>query len=294
MIPALTLKSGNKIPRLGLGTWTIGGGMTRDPLNDDVGQIKSIRYAINQGITWIRTAQNYAEGHCEELVGEAIKGMDREKIFLMVAVNQRFAKNEQEMVDQARGSLRRLGTTYANLYLIGGLEETVSLRTVAQGLMKVKKLGLAKDVGVGNYRLSELKKMHEYLGEDLVYNEMHMNLVIREPLITGVYDYCTKNNITLGAYRPLQLGQLANPGIEVLDTLSKKYNRSQAEISLKWIMSFPNIVTMPKMGSIKHIDQSVRIFDWEMAEKDLETLTNNFPIQVGVSDCTPPKPSFTR
>lgn len=293
MIPTLTLKSGIQIPKLGLGTWTIGGLMKKDHDNDDAGQIKSIRYAIDHGITWIRTAQNYAAGHCEEIIGQAIKGIDRSKLYIMIAVNQRFARNVSEFVSEAQGSLKRLGIDYADLYMVGGLEETVSLKHVSDGLRMVKSLGLTRDIGVGNYRLPELKQIHKYLGDDLAYNEMHANLIIREPFIDGVYDYCQENKIVLGAYRPLQLGQLAKPGISILDELAKKYSKTQAEISVKWLLSFSNIITMPKIGTNLHIDQMAQIFDWELEKKDMDILTKQFPVQVGISDCTPPKPSFT-
>lgn len=294
MIPTITLKSGNVIPRLGLGTYMIGGGMKIDPNNDDDGQIESIRYSIDKGISWIRTAQNYAEGHCEEVIGKAIKDSDRNKLCIMIAVNQRFAKNENEFIKEATGSLKRLGIEYADLYLIGGLEESVSLKTVANGLKKIKNLGLAKDIGVGNYRLEELKQIHEYLGDELVYNEMHANLIIREPFINGVYDYCLANKIVMGAYRPLQLGQLSRPGIIILDMLAKKYNKTQAEISLKWLLSYPNIITMPKMSNSIHVDQVVSIFDWDLDEGDVKLLTTEFPVQIGISDCTPPKSTFRK
>lgn len=294
MIPSLSLKSGNKLPRLGLGTYMIGGGMTRDPNNNDEAQIQSIKYAINQGISWIRTAQNYAEGHCEEIVGKAIKEFDRNKLYIMVAVNQRFAKNEKEFINQAKESFKRLGIDYADMYLIGGLEETVPLKIVAKGLKKIKSLGLAKDLGVGNYRLAELEQIHEYLGDDLTYNEVHANLIIREPFWNGVYEYCQKNSIIMGAYRPLQLGQLSRAGIEVLDNLATKYHKTQAEIALKWLLSFQNIATMPKMLDPKHIEQVTSLFDWQIESSDIALLTKNFPVQVGMSDCTPAKPSFTK
>ena len=76
-IPNLKLLSGRDIPQIGLGTWGIGGGPVRDPNNDDSGQIASIKYAIDNGFSLIRTAHNYAQGYCEEVVGKAIQGYDR-------------------------------------------------------------------------------------------------------------------------------------------------------------------------------------------------------------------------
>jgi len=292
MIPTLTLKTGNQIPKIGFGTWMIGGDKNRNPNNDDVGQINSIKYAINSGITWIRTAQNYAEGHCEEIIAKAIQGIPREKLYIMVAVNQRYIKKEDDFIREAKGSLNRLGLEYADLYMVGGLDETISLKTIANGLKQVKKEGLTKDIGVGNYRLSEFKKIHDYLGDELVYNEMHANLIIREPFINGVYDYCVANNIVMGAYRPLQLGQLSKSGINLLDEMAGKYKKSQSQIAIKWLLSFNKIITMPKMEKNMHVDEMKTIVEWELSKEDHELLTKEFPVQVGISDCTPPKPSF--
>jgi len=93
-------------------------------------------------------------------------------------------------------------------------------------LVYLKKHGLAKDIGVSNYRLPELKAAVEYLGKEIVYSEMHYNLIIREPEIGGTLDYCRQNGIILSAYRPLQLGQLSRPGIVLLDQMSEKYKKS--------------------------------------------------------------------
>jgi diketogulonate reductase-like aldo/keto reductase len=172
--------------------------------------------------------------------------------------------------------------------MVGGLDETISLKTIANGLKRVKNEGLAKDIGVGNYRLPELRQIHEYLGDDLVYNEVHANLLIREPFENGVYQYCRDNNIVMGAYRPLQLGQLSKSGINILDALSTKYSKSQSEIALKWLLSFQGVITMPKALKSEHIDQLSKINDWTISKDDITELTKNFPLQVSVSDCTLP------
>jgi len=103
-IPILKLLSGNEIPKLGLGTWGIGGGPTRNPDNDDNGQIKSIKYAIDSGFSFIRTAHNYAEGYCEELVGKAIKGFDRDRLFIVSCANQKFAVDKKSIIELLKGA----------------------------------------------------------------------------------------------------------------------------------------------------------------------------------------------
>ena len=63
----------NDLPKLALGTWLMGGAKDPDPANDDAKGIAAINLALDSGISLIDTAQNYAAGRCEEIIGEAIK-----------------------------------------------------------------------------------------------------------------------------------------------------------------------------------------------------------------------------
>ncbi|MBP9758561.1 aldo/keto reductase [Candidatus Dojkabacteria bacterium] len=290
IIPEIPLLSGKNIPKLGLGTWLIGGDHTGRLLdNDDEGQIKSIKYAVDNGFSLIRTAHNYAAGYCEELVGKAIKGYDRDKLFMISAANQKFAVDEASLLEIAHGSLKSLGIEYFDIFIIGAINTEVSLKSILDGLKNLKEKGLTKDIGVANFRLPELEAAYNYLGKELVYNEMHYNLIIREPQICGALDFCKHKGIVLGAYRPLQLGQLSKPGIAILDELAKKYNKSQSQIALKWLIQQDGVITMPKALSAKHIDEDLELFDWELSQEDIEKLNNDFPIQIRMSDCSEPR-----
>ena len=78
--------NGIKIPVFGIGTWMMGGGIYHDPSNDDEADIKSIREAIELGVTHIDSSETYANGHSEKLVSRAIKGYRREDLFLATKV----------------------------------------------------------------------------------------------------------------------------------------------------------------------------------------------------------------
>lgn len=294
MIPTLTLKSGYKIPRIGLGTYMFGGGMQRDPSNDDSGQIKALKYAISRGITHIRTAQNYAQGHCEELVGAAIADMGRDKLFITVAVNENFGTDEKSIIKELYGSLARLNVDYVDLLLIGGVNPQVSLKQISLGLLKAKQLHLAKDIGTSNYRMKEFVYMNELVGDQLVYNELQYNLIIREPELDGMKNYLRDSKVVLGAYRALQQGKLTSPGIKLLDKISEKYDKSNSEIALQWLLSDPNIVPVVKSWNKKHIDEIASLFEWSLADEDVQSLSDNFPIQIKIGDCLPPSKIFTK
>lgn len=288
-IPKTKLLSNNEIPKLGLGTWGIGGGPTKDPNNDDKGQIESIKYSIDNGFSFIRTAHNYAEGYCEELVGKAIKGYDRKKLFLVSCANQKFAVDKKSIIEVAKGSLQSLKTDYFDIFLIGAVNPNTSVKSILDGLVWLKEHGLTKDIGVSNYRLPELKASVNYLGNEIVYSEMHYNLIIREPEICGALDYCRKKGIVLSAYRPLQLGQLSKSGIVLLDDMAKKYNKSQSQIALKWLLQKDGVITMTKVINKHHIDEDLDVFDWELEKKDVEKLDKDFPVQIRISDCSEPR-----
>ena len=288
-IPTLKLLSGREIPKLGLGTWGIGGAMIRNPENNDKKQIISIKYAIDNGLSFIRTAHNYAEGYCEELVGKAIKGYDREKLFIVSCANQKFAVDKKSTVEVAKESLKNLKIDYFDIYLIGAINPETSVKSILDGLVSLQQKGLTKDIGVSNYRLPELKASVDYLGKRIVYSEMHYNLIIREPELSGTLEFCLQKGIILSAYRPLQLGQLSKPGILVLDQIAKKYGKSQSQIALKWLVQKEGVVTMTKAEKEKHIKEDLDIFDWNLTGEDIKKLDNDFPIQIRISDCSEPR-----
>ncbi len=294
-IPEIDLRTGGTIPKLGLGTYMVGGGMKHDPRNDDAGQIKAMEKALNSGFRWLRTAQNYAEGYCHILVGEAMKSFARKSLFLSEAINQNFAKSKQDLIDEAKRSLERLQTDYFDLYMIGAVNPDVPVSEVADGLMYLLDNKLTKYIGVSNYRLEELIFIDQYTGGKIVCNEMHFNLAIREPLVSGVYDYCLHNHILLSAYRPLQLGQLSKPGIVVVDELAQKYHQSQSQIALKWLVQKNGVAALVKAFDPKHILEDIGIFDFELSKEDMERLDRDYPIKILLSDCSPPrKPKLTK
>lgn len=294
MIPLISLKTGKLIPRISLGTYMIGGGMNRDQNNDDKGQIASIKYALDSGLHHIRTAQNYASGHCEEIIGEAIKDYDRSNLFLTVAVNENFGVDEDSILKELMGSLSRLKTEYVDLFLIGGINPSISLNKIAMGLSKVKQLGLAKEIGTSNYRQKELTYLNSLIDNQIVYNELQYNLIIREVELDGMKQQLTDQGIILGAYRALQQGQLSKPGISMLDMMASKYHKTVSQIALKWLLKDPNVIPIVKATNKDHIGEIATIFDWEMNKNDIGMLSKDFPIQIKKGDCMPPTNYFTQ
>jgi len=121
-----------KLPAIGMGTWEIGGARERDDSRDKEA-IKAIRKAIELGIYLIDTAEMYGAGHCEEVVGEAIKPFPRENIFVVSKVWHNHLHHD-DVIKAAENSLKRLQTDWIDLYLIHWPNPEVPLIETMQAL----------------------------------------------------------------------------------------------------------------------------------------------------------------
>ena len=114
-IPTKKLKSGFELPVYGLGMWQMGGKLEADYTNDQR-EIDAIRAAIDAGITHIDTAESYGAGHSEELLGEALQGYDRSKLFIVTKVSS-WNQTYDGVIAACKSSLKRLKTDYIDMYL---------------------------------------------------------------------------------------------------------------------------------------------------------------------------------
>ena len=285
-IPTKKLKCGFQMPVFGLGTWMMGGDMVHNPENDDEADIKAIKLAIDKGITHIDTAQNYAEGHAEKLVAKAIKGYDRSKLLIVTKLHKgNLAHND--VLSTVADSLKRLETDYVDLLLIHAPNLDIPLKDTISAMDKLVKEGSVKYLGVSNFALPRLKEAQKLSKNPIVTNQVHYNLIYREPERTGLLKYCQENDILLTAWRPVQKGILTEKGTPIVDEMCQKYNKTPAQIAINWLICQDNVVTLSKMGNLKHIEENLGAIGWSMDKKDIERLRKEFPNQQDVSDRVP-------
>lgn len=286
VIPTKQLKSGFAMPVYGFGTWMVGGDFYRNPDNDDESDINAIKQAIELGVTHIDTAEKYADGHAERLIGEAIKEFDREKLFIVSKVapnNLRYA----DLIESARASLERVGTDYLDLYLIHSPNPDIPLKETMRAMDTLVDEGRIRNIGVSNFTVEGVQEAQTYTKNKIVANQLHLNLKFREPERKGLLKYCQENDMLFIAWRPVQKGVLAEQGTAILDEMARKYNKTPAQIAINWLISQPNIVTLSKTRSIAYLKENLDSFGWQLEEKDIERLRNEFPDQKDVSDSVP-------
>ena len=275
------LIKGVKIPVLGVGTWGMGGKHTTDYSND-AEAITAIRTAIDFGMTHIDTAEYYGAGHTEELVGKAIKPYNREELFITTKV-YRTHLHYKDALSSIKSSLKRLSVDYIDLYMVHWPSPTVPTKETMKALEHCVDEGYTRFIGVSNFSVhlfqeaqSQLKK-HRLVADQVYYNLTRVQKTYFSGLsVRDLYSYCREKDIMLIAWSPLEEGKLAKPGFPVLDEMAKKYVKTQAQISLNWLISQEKIITIPKATNIEHIKENVGALGWRLNEEDLKRLQESF------------------
>lgn len=276
-----TLKINNfDINKIGIGTWLMGGGWDKDNMltfadhEHDEQYIKAIRYSLDKGQNHIDTAQMYGAGHCEEVVGEAIKGYDRNKIFVASKVWKAYSQRKA-VTKSIEDSLNRLKLDYLDLVYIHSSKNPFPMEEYMAGLNDAVDNGLAKGLAVSNFNLSQLKNAQKMSKHPILANQMLYNILERSDVTNEMLEYCIENNIVLVAYRPIERKLLAdNCKNEVVLEIANKYNKTPAQVALNWLISKNQVVAIPKAEKEKHIDENLGSLEFELNKEDIDKLDN--------------------
>lgn len=285
MIPSKTIVNGFSMPVLGLGTWTMGGRMNRDPDNDDEADIAAIRRAVDAGIMHIDTAEMYAAGHAEEMIASATVGVPRADLFVVSKVSPEHLAYD-DVLHAIEGSLSRLQTDYLDLYLIHKPNPAIPMEGTLKALTRLVDQGMVRHIGVSNFTAERWSAAQELTPHPLVINQVHYSLQCREPEHTGLLDYCISNGRLLTAWRPV-MNLRNHPEDSLLQQIAHKYGKTSTQIAINWLISQKNIVTLVKMRSQEHREENLGAVGWEMEADDIELLRRGYPDQMEVSDAVP-------
>jgi diketogulonate reductase-like aldo/keto reductase len=284
------LENGFEIQALGFGTWGVGGLFSSYLPNpearktyDETSDIEAIRKAIELGMNRFDTAEMYADGYSEEILGRALVGYDRSKLFITSKVSPQNLGYD-DVLKSCKTSLERLQTEYLDLYLIHMPNPDIPLKETMKALDYLKEQGLIKNIGVCNFNVDRLKEAQSYTKNNIVLNQVHYNLLFREPGLKGVIKYCQSNDIFIEAWRPIQQGGLTKTGIGVTDKMCEKYDKTPAQIALNWLLSQKNVVTLTKASTIEHLEENLGAVGWSMSDEDVKFLSKNYPIQLDRSN----------
>ena len=247
----VALNNGIKMPLLGLGTWQSKAGKACE---------NAVTSALKTGYIHIDTAMIY---HNEESVGKAVKtsGIPRQQLFITTKLwNDDF--NDPRLALEK--SLKKLQTEYVDLYL---LHWPVKNRLDAWRVLEdLYDEGKCKAIGVSNFLVHHLEELLEVCNIVPVVNQVEFNPYLYQK---ELWDFCRKNNIQLEAYSPLTRGSKLND-VKLL-ALAKKYNKTTAQILIRWCLQ-KNIIVIPKSITPSRITENSNVFDFEIRNNDMKAL----------------------
>lgn len=269
----------------------MGGDIKPNPNNDDDKDISAIQYALSNGINHIDTSESYSGGKSEELVGAAIKDFNRESLFIATKVRE-WNLEYNKIIDSCYQSLKRLNTSYIDLYYIHKQNESANIKEICRALNFLIDKGVIKNVGLSNVGIKTIKEYNKYLNKKVYAVQNQYNLVCRESVKKGILEYCRDNKIKFICWRPIMLTypQCKNPWYEtgnypIMDRISQKYGITNVQLAAKWLLDQDNVYIIFKSNNINHIREILDVMDFKLDKKDWEDLNKNFPItfEVGCS-----------
>lgn len=215
-----------KVSAIAFGAWAAGGWLWGG--NDRKEAVDAIRASYEMGVTSIDTAPIYGQGTSEEIVGEAIKGLPRDKIQIFTKYGMRwdlekgvFEMNSEDnngnpiriykyagkesVIEECENSLRRLGTDYIDLYQIHWPDATTPIQESMEAVDKLIEQGKVRYAGVCNYGADQMKEAGKHVS--LISNQVTYSMVKRG-IEKEVVPYCVENDLAILAYSPLERGLL--------------------------------------------------------------------------------------
>jgi aryl-alcohol dehydrogenase-like predicted oxidoreductase len=214
--------------RITFGSWAAGGWMWGGTEQNDA--VGAIHASYDLGVTSIDTAPIYGQGLSEEIVGEAIKSLPRDKVQILTKFGMRWdlpapqgdfgmkTKDNQghdldvykyagraSIIKECEDSLRRLGTDYIDLYQQHWPDTTTPIDESMEAVQRLIEQGKVRAAGVSNYSAEQMREAEQTI--NLASNQVPYSMV-RRNIEKDVVPYSIEHNKAILVYSPLQLGLL--------------------------------------------------------------------------------------
>ena len=247
-------KSSLTIPLIGLGTWELRGRKCK----------KVVRKSLELGYRHIDTAAMY-ENESEVGSGIVDSGVDRKEIFLTTKINT-IEVNNEGIVDAFHKSLSDLKTDYVDLLLIHWPTFSNNLGDMLEIMYGIKESKKARAIGVSNFNTALLNECTRLGFEDIYCNQVEYHPFLSQEILLKKMN---QMGVIPVAYCPLCRGDVAKDSVII--ELSKKYNKTPAQVTLRWIIQ-QNAVVIPKSAKKRRLKENIDIYDFEIDNQDMDRI----------------------
>jgi len=260
------------LPKIGFGTWQIGGESSANPTTDSA-SLAALHFALEVGYTHFDTAEMYANGHAEELLGKAARSsqVKREALFITSKVTPSHLKYEL-VLKACENSLRRLKMDYIDLYLIHWPQAGMKLEETFRALNKLARDGKVRHLGVSNFNLKLLKQSQGFSETPIITNQVPYRLPDQSYVKNGVLEYCQQNDILVTAYSPVKFRSMRVN--KTLGEIAKSHSATPFQIALAWLVMQPRVITIPMSFNPQHIKENFDAAEIPLSADEMRRLGN--------------------
>jgi diketogulonate reductase-like aldo/keto reductase len=259
------------LSRIGQGTWNMG-----ERAADKAAEVRALQLGLDLGMTVIDTAEMYADGGAEKVVGEAIAGRRSEAYLVSKVLPQNASR--KGVVAACEKSLKRMKVDHIDLYLLHW-PGSVPFAETLEGLMALKQAGKIHEFGVSNFDLAEMKTATAMAGGDAIEANQVLYNLRRRGIEWDLLPWCQERGILLMAYSPLESSRkeqerlLAEPALQAV---AARHQATPAQIALAWLLRKDGVMPIPKATSEAHVRANAAAMTLRLDQEDLALLDKSF------------------
>ncbi|RWR03772.1 hypothetical protein ED28_01945 [[Pantoea] beijingensis] len=272
MAKTVIFPCGSTLPAIGQGTWYMG-----EDSSQQKKEVAALQAGLERGLRIIDTAEMYAEGRAEKIVGEALAGR-RDQAWLVSKVYP-WNAGEVDVSDACERSLRRLKTDYLDLYLLHW-RGNIPLAETIRAMESLQRQGKIRRWGVSNFDINDMQELwQESGGVQCATNQVLYHLASRG-IEFDLIPACQQRRIPIMAYCPLaQAGRLRGEliGHPRLNQLAQQKNISVAQLLLAWVIHTEGVLAIPKASSLAHIKENADALEVAFTEEELRVINHAYP-----------------
>ncbi|KJD45010.1 aldo/keto reductase [Paenibacillus terrae] len=268
----ITWADGREVPLIGQGTWHMG---EKASLRQE--EVRALQLGLDLGMTLVDTAEMYAEGGAEEIVGEAIRGR-RDEVYLVSKAYPHHA-DRQGLAQACEASLTRLGTEYMDMYLLHW-RGNIPLEETIQGMEKLREQGKIRKWGVSNLDTSDMEELWSLTGGDTCA----VNQVLYHAASRGIeYDllpWSRTHGVPVMAYCPIAQGGRLRRGLlehPVMEDIAASHRVTPSQIALAWVIRDGDIWAIPKAVQESHVRENAAAANIRLTPEQLQQIDEAFP-----------------
>ena len=249
--------------KIGIGTWKV------DPDNFEK-DIEALKYSFELGQNYLPLSMLYNNGKVVEKMKDYIKLIGRGKLFICANL-ERYVEKIEDVEQQLNNYLKILDIDYIDCFQIHTFAVCkISMLDIYKEIDRFVRLGKVKYIGVSNVNLEQLKEINNICKIDFFEGVYNLDCKYYEN--EGLIDYCKQNDILFTAYQPLRRNKIAQKNYSILKELSEKYNKTQNQIMINWLVKEKEIIPLIKSTNKDRIKENIEALDFEMEKADYEKL----------------------